>query len=115
TRQTRSPADTDRSTPSSSGVPPKVSATSLSWISGGATVRLLPLCALQAVDRCVERGKEAGTVARREGRRAACHRARRAQVVHQVPHRECHADSVLGKGLAVGRNHGGAGFHAAAR
>ena len=36
TRQTRSPAETDSSTPVSSGVPPKVSAMSLSWISGGA-------------------------------------------------------------------------------
>jgi len=36
TRHTRSPAETDNSTPVSSGVPPKVSAISLSWTSGGA-------------------------------------------------------------------------------
>src|SRR5262249_30863267 len=36
TRQRRSPAETIRSTPSRSGVPPKVSATPLSWSSGAA-------------------------------------------------------------------------------
>src|SRR5262245_39843769 len=35
TRHTRSPAETDSSTPSSSGWPPKVSAISLSWRGGG--------------------------------------------------------------------------------
>ena len=35
TRHTRSPAETDSSTPSSSGVPPKVSAMSVSWMRGG--------------------------------------------------------------------------------
>src|SRR6202011_732731 len=35
-RQTRSPADTDSSTPDNSGVPPKVSFISFNWISGGA-------------------------------------------------------------------------------
>src|SRR6516165_7935908 len=37
-RQTRSPEDTDNSTPDNSGVPPKVSAMSFNWISGGAMV-----------------------------------------------------------------------------
>src|SRR5918993_374569 len=35
-RQTRSPADTDSSTPDNSGVPPKVSLMSFNWIRGGA-------------------------------------------------------------------------------
>src|SRR6267154_3006634 len=35
-RQTRSPDDTDNSTPDNNGVPPKVSAISFNWISGGA-------------------------------------------------------------------------------
>ena len=39
-RQTRSPDDTDNSTPDNSGVPPKVSAMSFNWISGGAMVQL---------------------------------------------------------------------------
>ena len=37
-RQTRSAEDTDSSTPDNSGVPPKVSAMSFNWISGGAMV-----------------------------------------------------------------------------
>src|SRR5258706_475217 len=35
-KQTRSAEDTDSSTPDNSGVPPKVSAMSFNWISGGA-------------------------------------------------------------------------------
>src|SRR5439155_10816516 len=35
-RQTRSPDDTDNSTPDNSGVPPKVSRISFNWIGGGA-------------------------------------------------------------------------------
>src|SRR5580693_3595376 len=35
-RHTRSAVDTDNSTPDNSGVPPKVSAISFNWISGGA-------------------------------------------------------------------------------
>src|SRR6266567_3702230 len=38
-RQTRSPDDTDNSTPDNSGVPPKVSRISFNWISGGAIDR----------------------------------------------------------------------------
>src|SRR3954469_12311783 len=38
-RQTRSDCDTDSSTPDNSGVPPKVSEMSFSWISGGAIGR----------------------------------------------------------------------------
>src|SRR3954469_18787547 len=38
-RQTRSPDDTDSSTPDNSGVPPNVRAISFNWISGGAIVR----------------------------------------------------------------------------
>ncbi len=38
-RQTRSPDDTDSSTPDNSGVPPKVSLISFNWISGGAIVQ----------------------------------------------------------------------------
>src|SRR5450631_4900264 len=37
-RQTRSPDETDSSTPDNSGVPPKVSLTSFNWIRGGAMV-----------------------------------------------------------------------------
>src|SRR5471032_1851341 len=37
-RQTRSPDETDSSTPDNSGVPPKVSFISFNWISGGAMV-----------------------------------------------------------------------------
>src|ERR1700736_5503160 len=37
-RQTRSPAETDSSTPDNSGVPPKGSLTSFNWIRGGAMV-----------------------------------------------------------------------------
>src|SRR5258705_11434043 len=39
-KHTRSAVDTDNSTPDNSGVPPKVSAMSFNWISGGAIVQL---------------------------------------------------------------------------
>src|SRR5665647_568343 len=78
-RQTRSPADTDSSTPDNSGVPPKVSLMSFSWIRGGAMlfnstlfcgglIRALPL---NAADGLVERRQERRAVARREGFGAA--------------------------------------------
>src|ERR1700730_7603021 len=65
-RQTRSPVDTDSSTPDNSGVPPKVSLMSLSWIRGGAMVLnstlfcdglVCPL-ALDAANGLVERRQE---------------------------------------------------------
>src|SRR4051812_33073326 len=73
-RQTRSPCDTDNSTPDNSGVPPKVSAISFNWISGGAIgfgstlvrCRLVGLLALDAADGLVERGEERRAVTRRE-------------------------------------------------
>src|SRR5205085_8623151 len=70
-RQTRSLAETDNSTPVSSGVPPKVSAMSFNWISGGAIALALVrrgLCgalALDAADGLVERREKRRTVARR--------------------------------------------------
>src|SRR5436190_21479563 len=72
-RQTRSPCDTDNSTPDNSGVPPKVSAISFNWISGGAIGfssilvrrRLRSALALNAADGLVERGEERRAVARR--------------------------------------------------
>src|ERR1700761_3821613 len=65
-RQTRSEADTDNSTPASNGVPPKVSAISFNWISGGAMISTLLLLddglggplALDAADGLVERRQE---------------------------------------------------------
>ena len=73
-RQTRSPADTDSSTPDNSGVPPKVSLMSFNWISGGAIFRsilvlrgLLRPLALDAADGLVERRQERRAVARRVG------------------------------------------------
>src|ERR1700730_4170395 len=66
-RQTRSSADTDSSTPDSSGVPPNVSFISFNWISGGAMVSsiLLPFgaLALDAADGLVERREERRAVA----------------------------------------------------
>ena len=50
-RQTRSDADTDSSTPDNSGVPPKVSAMSFNWISGGAMSRFNPVSAAGSVVR----------------------------------------------------------------
>src|SRR6266576_2223466 len=73
-RQTRSDCDTDSSTPDNSGVPPKVSAICLSWISGGAmlfnsTLVLRGLfCALtlDTADGLIERRQKRRAVARRE-------------------------------------------------
>src|SRR6266704_2722609 len=70
-RQTRSPCDTDNSTPDNSGVPPKVSAISFNWISGGAIGlssilvrrRLRGALALDAANGLVERGQERRAVA----------------------------------------------------
>src|SRR5215468_11635488 len=68
-RHTRSDGETDSSTPVSSGVPPKVSLMSLSWISGGAIASTLACCgllgaaALDAADGLVERGQEGGAIA----------------------------------------------------
>src|SRR5271170_1143691 len=76
-RQTRSDCDTDNSTPDNSGVPPKVSAMSFNWISGGAMIlsiqkafsstlflcgRICPL-ALDAADGLVECGQKRRAVA----------------------------------------------------
>src|SRR4249919_454752 len=69
-RQTRSPADTDNSTPDNNGVPPKVSRMSFNWISGGGIYstlvrrRLLHALALDAANGLVERRQERRTVAR---------------------------------------------------
>src|SRR6187431_3132700 len=69
-RQTRSPDDTDSSTPDNSGVPPKVSLISFNWIRGGAIAStlvlrgLLPPLALDASDGLVERRQESRAVAR---------------------------------------------------
>src|SRR3977135_2349734 len=73
-KQTRSDCDTDNSTPDNSGVPPKVSAMSFNWISGGAMVfssTLLLCClihalALDASDGLIERRQKCRAVARRE-------------------------------------------------
>src|SRR6201999_271056 len=70
-RQTRSEFDTDNSTPASNGVPPKVSAMSFNWISGGAMVSTLLLFdaglsgppALDAANGLVERRDEGRAVA----------------------------------------------------
>ena len=83
-RQTRSPADTDSSTPDNSGVPPKVSLMSFNWISGGAMAfsstlflrRLLGALALDAADGLIERRQERRAVARCEGFGTAGHFAR---------------------------------------
>src|SRR5262249_34040707 len=109
-RQTRSAGDTESSMPVSSGVPPKVSAISLSWISGGAIASallqilacgLLGAAALDAADGLVECGDESRAVARRVGFRPACDFARRAQIGHQIAHRQRHADRRFRKRLAV--------------
>src|SRR3982074_3233531 len=73
-RQTRSDCDTDNSMPDNSGVPPKVSAMSFNWISGGAIRfnstlfrrRRFGLIALDAADRLIECRQERRAVARRE-------------------------------------------------
>src|SRR6476661_576211 len=78
-KQTRSAEDTDSSTPDNSGVPPKVSAMSFNWISGGAMALsstlllrgLLWALALEAADGLIERREKRRTVARRKGFGAA--------------------------------------------
>src|SRR5258707_2370800 len=73
-KHTRSLDDTDSSTPDNSGVPPKVSTISFSWIRGGAMdynstlfLRCLirPL-ALDAADGLIERRQKRRAVARRK-------------------------------------------------
>src|SRR3954469_5086248 len=70
-RQTRSPDDTDSSTPDNSGVPPNVSLISFNWISGGAIgstlvrCRLLGPLALDTADGLVQRRQEGRAIARR--------------------------------------------------
>src|SRR6476620_12785585 len=91
-RQTRSSAETESSTPERSGVPPKVSAMSFNWISGGAMVLalarygLIGAVALDAADGLVERRQERRAVARREGFRAAGDFAGGAQIGHEIAH-----------------------------
>src|SRR3954467_7377016 len=69
-RQTRSPDDTDSSTPDNSGVPPNVSLISFNWISGGAIgstlVRRRQLCplSLDTPDGLVQRGQKGRTIPR---------------------------------------------------
>src|ERR1700689_4550501 len=80
-RQTRSPCDTDSSTPDSSGVPPNVSRISFNWISGGAMglgsalffCRHIRPLALDAADGLIERRQKRGAVTRRERFRTAGH------------------------------------------
>src|SRR6185312_13112051 len=70
-RQTRSPDDTDNSTPDNSGVPPNVSLISFNWISGGAIGSILVRCgllgplALDTADGLVQRRQEGRAIARR--------------------------------------------------
>src|SRR6266481_6135507 len=117
-RQTRSACDTDNSTPDNSGVPPKVSAISFNWISGGAIGfssilvrrRLRGALALDAADGLVERGQERRAVARRKRSGTAGDFTGRAQISHQVAHGQRHADRLLGERLAVRCNHLGAGL-----
>src|SRR6266849_4689265 len=82
-RHARSAEDTDSSTPDNSGVPPKVSAISFNWISGGAMFfnslflrGLLCALALDAADGLIERRQKRRTVARRERFGTAGHFAR---------------------------------------
>src|SRR5882724_26646 len=115
-RQTRSACDTDNSTPDNSGVPPKVSAISFNWISGGAIGfssilvrrRLRGALALDAADGLVERRQKRRAVARRKGLWAAGDLARRAQIGHQITNRQRHADRLFGERLAGRRDHLGA-------
>src|ERR1700676_5089899 len=80
-KQTRSADDTDSSTPDNSGVPPKVSAMSFNWTSGGAmafdSILIWGGCcaplALDAADGLIERGQKRRAVARRKGSGAAGH------------------------------------------
>src|SRR5678816_4557017 len=70
-RQTRSPADTDNSTPDNSGVPPKVSLISFNWMSGGAMLfdsilvwcGLIGALALDTPNGLIERRQERRAVA----------------------------------------------------
>src|ERR1700737_2874419 len=74
-KHTRSADDTDSSTPDNSGVPPKVSAMSFNWISGGAMLLnstlfldgLVRPFALDAADGLIERRQKRRAVARCEG------------------------------------------------
>src|ERR1700704_2117654 len=102
-RQTRSACDTDNSTPDNSGVPPKVSAISFNWISGGAIGsssilvrrRLRGALALDAADGLVERREKRRAIAGGIGFRPAGHFTRRAQISHQITNRQRHADRLL--------------------
>src|ERR1700738_331073 len=122
-RQTRSPSETDNSTPANSGVPPNVSRMSFNWMRGGAMIlnstlllrRLIRALALDAADGLIERRQECRTVARREGFWAAGDLAGRAQIGHQITDRQGHPDRLFGEGLAVRGDHLGAGLDAAAR
>src|SRR6201995_1324768 len=119
-RQTRSAGDTDNSTPASSGVPPKVSLMSLSWMSGGAMVLTLLLrgyvraLALNATDGLIERRQEGRAVARRERACPAGVLAGLAQIGHQIAYRQGHSDRFLRKWFAVRRDHLGTQLDAAA-
>src|SRR5882762_324266 len=115
-KHTRSPCDTDNSTPDNSGVPPKVSAISFNWISGGAIGfssilvrrRLRGTLALDTADGLVERREKRRAIARRKRFWPAGDFARRAQIGHQIAHRQRHADRLLRERLAVRRDHLGA-------
>src|SRR3981189_3672137 len=82
-RHTRSPDDTDSSTPDNSGVPPKVSLMSFNWISGGAIglnstlflCRWLRDLALDAADGLIEHRRERRSVQRLERFGSAGHLA----------------------------------------
>src|ERR1700689_2708895 len=100
-RQTRSPADSDSSTPDNSGVPPNVSFISFNWISGGAmafqsTLFLIGALALDAANGLVECRQKRRAVARREGSGTAGDLAGGAQIGHQVADRQRHADGLFG-------------------
>src|SRR3954454_23343824 len=96
-RQTRSPVETDNSTPASNGVPPKVSAISFNWISGGAIkISILVWCgllrplALDAADGLVERRQKRRAVAWRVGLWPAGDFTGGAQIGHQIADRQGH-------------------------
>src|SRR5277367_2315198 len=112
-RHTRSEADTLNSTPASNGVPPKVSAMSFNWISGGAMVSTLLLLdgglggplALDAANGLIERRQECRAVARSERFGATGDFTRRAQIGHQITNRQRHADRLLCEWFAVRCDH----------